>query len=80
MVERVDRADLRMRLTAALIDGALILPAYFALSRLAAAAVGAGVIHGVHRFDPVFLSLAIGSPLVLAYGLLEVLRRQRRAR
>lgn len=68
------RAGFGVRVAAALIDAALLLPVYFALVQGAEWIVAAhlfGLRH-VARLDPVFMSITIGNALVLAYSLFEI--------
>jgi uncharacterized RDD family membrane protein YckC len=68
----LERAGFGVRLAAALIDGAFILPIYLFLTRTFHLIVAAHVLGTLRRADPVFLSIFIGNALVLTYSLLEV--------
>ena len=67
-------AGFGVRLAAALVDAAMILPLYLALTRVFHIAVASHVLglRSPRRADPVFLSIFLGNALVLAYSLLEV--------
>jgi len=69
----LERAGFGVRLAAALIDGAIILPIYLTLTRAFQYAVAAHALRwSPRRADPVFLSVFLGNALVLAYCLMEV--------
>lgn len=68
----LERGGFSVRLAAALIDGAILLPIYLMLTRVFHVAVAAHVLGSPRRTDPVFLSIFLGNALVLAYSLAEV--------